>query len=190
MRTRRAVERANGGREADSSARLSAALDAIGGGFGAVASNAFRLMGLVEDELAERWPGRKGEPREAFGLCARTSPIAACPSDDLFLAHVREILDRAKKTPRDWYAYARLTKAEVLALLSVSSLRHPLAHHEVLLFERLFSELFPREACAKLQARTLLPEEVSETERALEEWLRRPSPEREEMCEKLRKELL
>jgi hypothetical protein len=195
-RTKKAVEgggglfRAGTGQRGEPEARatgIAAALDALGGSGGAIAG-VFRRMSIVEEALKARWPGGKkgGEPPEAFVLCCPTSPLSGC-IEDVYRAHVNELLDRLKET-RDGSRLGRLTRAEVMMLLSASSLRHPLAHADTLLFERLFRELLPEHAERALERRTLLAGEELEVHLAMTEWLNRPSPERVESLRKLREE--
>jgi hypothetical protein len=177
----------------DAPARLEEALAAIDGS-GSIAG-AFRLMGIAEEEIAARWPGGRkgGEPKEVFLLCQPTAPIRG-RCDELYRAHVREIVERVTLHKRS--EYARLTRAEVLGVLSEGSLRHPLAHDHVLLFEHLFETLLPglarRDPDASyrrlLEQRTLLPEQVAERDRLLAEYQYRSSPERAERWRELKLE--
>lgn len=152
----------------------------------------FGMMGIAEEVIATRWPGRRNEPRIAFMLALPTHPVRI--SDMLYRAHVEELLGRLPDG-RDvhpasggiWKGLTFLTRAEVLGLLVESSLRHPLAHHEGLVYEALFRELFPK-AVLNVEEVVHGARTQEEVRRSIDEWLARKSPERTEQVAKLRRE--
>ena len=159
-------------------------LDAVAGGSTAYRMRrAFEFMEIAEELLAKRWPGRLNEPRGAFKLLFATMPVRI--SEKLYRAHVAEILEHLPDgpiPPRDpcWNALRKLTRAEILGLLVETSLRHPLGHHDVCLYESFFVELFPEQAHHVDSGDVLGETAKGELDRLRAEWLSRESPERGE----------
>lgn len=166
----------------------------FGGKVGARIGSAFRLMGVAEEVLADRWPGRRREPRGAFKLLFATAPVRI--SDLLYRAHAAEIVSRLPDDVLDprsgavWRSLELLTRAEVVGLLVEASLRHPLGHADACLYEYLFVELFPE---GRLPGDALLTgaseTKLTEVRRSRAEWLSRESPERAGDVRELREEV-
>lgn len=169
-------------------------LSLLGGRAGARIGFAFRMMEVAEELIEARWPGRdRRETSNAFALAWPTAPVRV--SERLYRAHVEELLQRfpdasAVVDPRSgaiWRGLELLTRAEVVGLLVEASLRHPLGHRDVVLYEALFTELWPEDAARILDhGDSYGAGSVDETKRARREWLSQTSPERAEAVAELR----
>lgn len=158
-------------------------LAALGLRAGSTVSRTFALMDIAEEALAARWPRREGEPANAFLFVAPTGPVFG--SERLYRAHVDEMINRLWPKPASWKRTVRLTRAEVIGLLVESSLRHPLSHHDTLVYETLFRELWPDalEASEDKHGETTM----GEVRTTIAGWLSRESPERASKVAEIRR---
>lgn len=99
---------------------------------------AFRCMSVAEEVIA-RLKATPEQAQEAFGVL-KPSPILRTFSMELYERHAEEIVRRvmAGQDVRPG------TKAEVLAMMSETSLKAPLNQPGQALTEALFRELFPK----------------------------------------------
>jgi DNA repair protein RadC len=130
-------------------------------------------MEIAEEEIktAKTWhPRRHKQLDAAFAALVPTEPLRGL-ADDLYRVHCRELLDRAtgKGDMR------RGTAAEVVGALAVASLEAPPSPAATLLYERLFTSLFPDKARSVLGSeRVRKADEYEKTAmRELEATLRR-----------------
>jgi hypothetical protein len=103
----------------------------------------FDIMGVAEEEIAEREAGFSGEARarihDAFRYLAPNELVSAATTD-VYRHHVREILDRI-----DLGEDVRpATKAEVMVLISRASLEAPPTYEAGALMLDIFNEVFPK----------------------------------------------
>lgn len=124
---------------------MSDAVEAIGGilrsSFGATAFRVFDLMGVAEERIAaykKRNPGWV-EPRGVF-MALMPPPGFTTYSDDIYVAHVDEILERAFRGED----VAEASRAEILAFILHASLKTPLQTNFADAAAVIHSELFPR----------------------------------------------
>lgn len=113
-------------------------------GFGTIAQT-FGRMEIAEEEIAAArkcYPARvRSRVDGSFGvLCP--SPVLRDRGDELYRAHVREMIDRCVRGED----CRRGTDAEVLAVVLASSLKAPLARDAQAVAEKLFARLFPGKA--------------------------------------------
>lgn len=184
-------------RSGSPAAEAGAIFDLFGSGMGNRIRRTFELVEVVEEALAERWPGREKEPRSAMRLCYPTHPVRL--SDMLFRAHVAELFERMGDgrpdcggyiDPRSgaiWRSLEILTHAEILGLFCEASLRHPLSHHDCLVYETIFRKLFPEVALSET-GDSYGETTRAEVERTIGEWLRCESPERASTVREVREE--
>lgn len=99
---------------------------------------AFGAMSIAEDEIASAFPCRADEPKGLF-LALALPDVMKHMTLDLYRAHARELVDRAR-TGED---LALATRAEVLAGLYGASARAPLRREAWAIYRRLFAELLP-----------------------------------------------
>ena len=97
---------------------------------GSVIANAFRHMGIAEEELEA---GPKGTPF----LALQTPAILKQLADEVYRAHCRELVARAGEHVRV------ATSAEICAAMMQTSLRHPLNHAAAWLAWYHFDKVFP-----------------------------------------------
>lgn len=104
---------------------------------------AFDLMGIAEEEIRAAG-GRKGN--RAWDAFAQLEPgFLRRYSDELYRAHCRELIGRAKRG-EDMNPG---TAAEIVACLSELSLKAPPARDHAALYHRTFAKLFPDHPVAK-----------------------------------------
>lgn len=145
-------------------------------------ANTFRMMGVCEDEIA-----RARLPKPAGSLVFKY----ACPSpvlrdhggEQLYRAHVRELIARAKDEPKgeDVRCMLRGTLAECLASLMLASLKAPLTRAGQAAAEWLFLQCFPKDADRVLgpeedRAREIHPKQIAEDVATMRRKLQREAP--------------
>lgn len=104
----------------------------------------FRRMDIAEEEIRNakiQQPELAERIDTAFRHLCPTPPLLHV-SDKVYRLHCREIIDRMVKK----HDLETATKAEILGMLSETSLKAPLNETATLLYEKLFSNLFPGEA--------------------------------------------
>jgi len=133
--------------------------------------NAFALMEVAEEEIAQVWPRAPGtpardvEPASVF-LLVRPTPLVGDKSTEVYRSHVREMLERVTlhvaRKPHTAYEFG--TEAECLVALVEQSLRAPLAHDFQLVYEHLFAGVLPGEA-KRLFPESQQPRRLNQLER-------------------------
>jgi len=119
-------------------------VEVMGTGMGGAVGDAFRKMGVAEEELAaaaERYPRETWERVNdvAFALLC-PNDLLRTKSDDVYAAHCRELIDRVAAGASD-RALAEATDAECLALVMAQATKAPLTREYAALAHRLFCKL-------------------------------------------------
>ena len=122
--------------------RIPGAMRELFGETATVIESTFRQIEIA-DELIRRASRRhphRAEPLSRSFLAMRWQLESFSVTDELFTAHVTELLERVVKGEK----LASGTCAEALAALSHTSLKGPFTQQPSALFEELFRQIYPR----------------------------------------------
>jgi len=109
-------------------------------------SCAFDKMDIGESMIAKarrRYPKHDAAIWNAFRLLTPNSLLYKAP-EPVYRAHCAELLDRVRKNQDTTLG----TKAEIMMVLSKTSLAHPLQHTASVLYAQLFQEILPHTTAA------------------------------------------
>lgn len=129
---------------------MDALLKALGPA-GGVVGGLFHRMGIVEEELKAAKLPKKLDSLVFKYACP--SPVLRAKGDELYRAHVHELIARVAKFTPGWHERDMLnaTDAECLAAFSETSFRSPLNSAGQVVMEYLFARVFPERAAEVLR---------------------------------------